>query len=62
MVSFEQRIDEGTSKKGRGRPRKVPAVKAEPAVIVLDDEDGSAQNNVSPVAKKARRGGVKEVY
>ncbi|KAL8101662.1 uncharacterized protein LOC141682504 [Apium graveolens] len=55
--------NEGPSKRGRGRPRKVPisAVKVEPTVILLDDEDAVGQNNVhdgppvSPVAKKARR-------
>ncbi|KAL8101663.1 uncharacterized protein LOC141686870 [Apium graveolens] len=55
--------DEGPSKRGRGRPRKVPisAVKVEPTFILLDDDDAAGQNNVrdgppvSPVAKKARR-------
>lgn len=62
-VVLSEQTDEGPSKRGRGRPKKVPisAVKVEPTVIVLDDEDVAAQNNVrdgppvSPVAKKARR-------
>ncbi|KAK1379651.1 hypothetical protein POM88_026395 [Heracleum sosnowskyi] len=62
----------GPSNRGRGRPRKVPTsavkVQLEPTVIVLDDEDDAAQNNVgdgppvSPVPKKARRVGVKEEH